>query len=240
MKLLQSTQQHMPEHGRGTPHAETSPNQALVADSNFVCRLQGLHVDLRQNFLLSASTKSKSPQQRLSANDMRVVWPSLNVVITVCLHILAFNMALLEFLLKCFRRKPAQSEQDRPLVQSADSSGEETAPENFAEPAAPVPPTPTVDTSDLGPKPAIQVLLPASAVLDQDQNQQSPDAVEVAAPATPQVGSHNLLILLPWLTVIYCSNIGQHLWHTNSASAGYMTNCTTGCFLWTAGSSTDC
>ncbi len=47
--------------------------------------------------------------------------PSLSRTADLLIHVLAFVMAILEFLLRCFRRRSPRSEQSRPLCTEEDS-----------------------------------------------------------------------------------------------------------------------
>ncbi len=47
--------------------------------------------------------------------------PSLSRTADLLIHVLAFVMAILEFLLRCFRRRSPRSEQTRPLCTEEDS-----------------------------------------------------------------------------------------------------------------------
>lgn len=73
------------------------------------------------------------------------------IALTAAIHVLAFNMALLELLLRCFRKRKPPSEQNRPLVLSAETSGERVSSDQHVDAIEYVPQTPsgTTKPSDL-------------------------------------------------------------------------------------------
>lgn len=117
---------------------------------------------------------------------------NIHIVLLVCIHVLAFNMALLEFLLNCFRRRKPQSKQDRPLVQSADSSAEQAASDHLVRATEHCPQTPPGVATDLKERPVLRVSLPidsqlSSANVDPPVKEANTADLEVAGPLTPQV-----------------------------------------------------
>ena len=81
------------------------------------------------------------------------------IALTSTIHVLAFMAALVELLLRCFRRRKPPSEQDRPLVLSAETSGERSSSDQHVDAVQYLPQTPpgTAKPSDLEEEPTPQV-----------------------------------------------------------------------------------
>ena len=114
-----------------------------------------------------------------------------HIVITAVIHVAAFEMALLEILLRCFRRrKQPSSEQDRPLVESRDASEEHPASNQFVDATEQLPLTPTNSerpaTLALEPAPQPVAIEPQHTIVEHPDEKETATS-RVTAPLTPQV-----------------------------------------------------
>ena len=101
--------------------------------------------------------------------------PSLSRTADLLIHVLAFVMAILEFLLRCFRRRSPRSEQSRPLCTEEDSIQSEVdgdlqpVTQTHTEDEAPTPVTPSAKSiSTFDPPLAQHDSLPQQLSMDHD------------------------------------------------------------------------